>query len=265
MGDLVTPQRAMNSCAVTQHYDVELSERMWSSLVELRVQSLAGRGAAPCNLLQNYHNPQFGTGVANSYLFMEPLFLLYPDCFAEYTDDTALIPKNSSVIVRRIPIGGVKATSKTYVMTPKSHKILETAFRSRTEPVSGTSKAIDDSSASISLAQLTKTANLAEANASEEDKIKAMMTQSGHEYDPINYMKKPLGPPPPSYTCFRCGKPGHYIKNCPTNGDKNFESVPRIKKSTGIPRSFMMEVKDPNTKGAMLTNTGKYAIPTIDA
>ncbi|XP_054848345.1 E3 ubiquitin-protein ligase RBBP6 [Eublepharis macularius] len=170
----------------------------------------------------------------------------------EYTDDNALIPKNSSVIVRRIPIGGVKCTSKTYII-------------SRTDPVSGTSKAIDDSSASISLAQLTKTANLAEANASEEDKIKAMMSQSGHEYDPINYMKKPLGPPPPTYTCFRCGKPGHYIKNCPTNGDKNFESIPRIKKSTGIPRSFMMEVQDPTTKGAMLTNTGKYAIPTIDA
>ncbi|XP_060116971.1 E3 ubiquitin-protein ligase RBBP6-like isoform X1 [Heteronotia binoei] len=61
----------------------------------------------------------------------------------EYTDDNALIPKNSSVIVRRIPIGGVKCASKTYVI-------------SRTDPVSGTSKAIDDSSASISLAQLTK-------------------------------------------------------------------------------------------------------------
>ncbi|XP_074427324.1 E3 ubiquitin-protein ligase RBBP6-like [Larus michahellis] len=47
----------------------------------------------------------------------------------EYTDDNALIPKNSSVIVRRIPVGGVKATSKTSV-------------RSRTEPVSGTSKAV---------------------------------------------------------------------------------------------------------------------------
>uniref|UniRef100_A0A0F7ZBF3 E3 ubiquitin-protein ligase RBBP6 isoform 2 n=2 Tax=Crotalus TaxID=8728 RepID=A0A0F7ZBF3_CROAD len=47
----------------------------------------------------------------------------------EYTDDNALIPKNSSVIVRRIPIGGVKCTSKTYVI-------------SRTDPVSGPSKAV---------------------------------------------------------------------------------------------------------------------------
>ncbi|NXK16750.1 RBBP6 ligase, partial [Arenaria interpres] len=124
---------------------------------------------------------------------------------------------------------------------------------------------IDDSSAPLSLAQLIETANLAAANASEEDKIKAMMIQSCYQYDPVNYMKNPLGSPPPSYICFRCGKPGHYIKNCPTNGDKNFKPIPRIKKSTGIPRSFLMEVEDPNTKGAMLTNTGKYAVPIVNA
>ncbi|XP_042645041.1 E3 ubiquitin-protein ligase RBBP6-like [Tyto alba] len=174
----------------------------------------------------------------------------------EYTDDNALIPKNSSVIVRRIPAGGVKATSKTCV-------------RSRTEPVSGTSRAVCKNTISdffLHAALNSKQSNLAEANASEEDKIKAMMIQSCRQYDPINYMKKSLGLPPPSYTCFRCGNPGHYIKNCPTNGvRKNCESVPRIKKSTGIPRSFMVEVKDPNTKGAMLTKTGKYAIPAINA
>lgn len=46
----------------------------------------------------------------------------------EYTDDEALIPKNSSVIIRRIPIGGLKSTSKTYVID-------------RSEP-SGSSKAV---------------------------------------------------------------------------------------------------------------------------
>ncbi|KAM9369942.1 E3 ubiquitin-protein ligase RBBP6-like [Phaethornis superciliosus] len=64
----------------------------------------------------------------------------------EYTDDNILIPKNSSVIVRRIP---VKTTSKTNVL-------------SKSEP----------------------TADLAGANASEEDKIKAMMIQSCRYYEP---------------------------------------------------------------------------------
>lgn len=34
----------------------------------------------------------------------------------EYTDDEAQIQKHSSVIVRRIPIGGVKPSGKTYIV-----------------------------------------------------------------------------------------------------------------------------------------------------
>ncbi|NWZ60443.1 RBBP6 ligase, partial [Haliaeetus albicilla] len=73
-----------------------------------------------------------------------------------------------------------------------------------------------------------QTANLSEASASEEDKIKAMMIQPSHEYDPINYMKKPLGPPPSSYTCHPCRKPGHSIKNCPINGQNSISCLPLI-------------------------------------
>ena len=64
---------------------------------------------------------------------------------------------------------------------------------------------------------------------------------------------------------FKCGSSGEPCLHFFASQDKDFEPVPRMKKSTGIPRSFMMEVKDPNTKGAMLTNTGKYAIPIINA
>lgn len=37
---------------------------------------------------------------------------------------------------------------------------------------------------SMTTLPVKQTANLAEANASEEDKIKAMMSQSNHDYDP---------------------------------------------------------------------------------
>uniref|UniRef100_A0A4W3JAD2 Retinoblastoma binding protein 6 n=1 Tax=Callorhinchus milii TaxID=7868 RepID=A0A4W3JAD2_CALMI len=38
----------------------------------------------------------------------------------EYTDDNALIPKNSSVIIKRIPIGGVKSTKILLVFSVSS-------------------------------------------------------------------------------------------------------------------------------------------------
>uniref|UniRef100_A0A8C7HY37 DWNN domain-containing protein n=1 Tax=Oncorhynchus kisutch TaxID=8019 RepID=A0A8C7HY37_ONCKI len=89
----------------------------------------------------------------------------------EYTDEEVHIPKHSSVIVRRTPIGGVKPAGRTFIVD-------------RSDMAAGSSRPTD-SSPSVSLAQLSKTANLAEANASEDDKIRAMMSQSNSEYDPI--------------------------------------------------------------------------------
>lgn len=92
-----------------------------------------------------------------------------------------------------------------------------------------------------------------------------MMTQSSHDYNPSNYQKlrggNQTGEVPPSYRCHKCHQQGHWIKNCPLT--LNQESI-EIKKSTGIPRSFMIPVEGPRAPGAMITPTGHYAVPAID-
>ncbi|XP_028313230.1 E3 ubiquitin-protein ligase RBBP6-like [Gouania willdenowi] len=167
----------------------------------------------------------------------------------EYLDDEVHIPRHSSVIVRRAPIGGVIPAGKTFIVDRSETAVME-SFR----PMD---------SSPMSLAQLTKTANLVDANASEEDKIQAMMYQSSYEYDPIHYSKKTIGPPPANYTCHRCGKAGHYIHNCTFQQTQN-KKLTRVKTSKGVPQSFMVKA-EPGTKGAMLTVTGEYVIPAIDA
>ncbi|XP_042248692.1 E3 ubiquitin-protein ligase RBBP6-like isoform X2 [Thunnus maccoyii] len=174
----------------------------------------------------------------------------------EYTDDEGLIPKGSSVIVRRIPIIAVKSSSSS-----KNHNIERSD--NQHHHASGAIKAMDDHNSSRALPFFSKMTNLAHADVSEDDKIKAVMNQSA--YDSMSYTKKLGAVLPANYACYRCGNTGHHIRNCPTSGDKNVEAPLRIKKSTGIPRSFMVEVDDPSIKGAMLTNCGRYAIPAIDA
>lgn len=90
--------------------------------------------------------------------------------------------------------------------------------------------------------------DLATANATEEEKLKVMMSQSSEGFDPAKcglcyelvifrhemcfmhrYPSKPavsnkqgitghIRTPPPNYVCFRCGKRGHWLRFCPTQG-----------------------------------------------
>lgn len=46
--------------------------------------------------------------------------------------------------------------------------------------------------------------------------------------------------------------------------DKSVDMPKPVRISKGIPQSFMVKA-EPGTKGAMLTSTGEYAIPAIDA
>ncbi|TIC09402.1 DWNN-domain-containing protein [Wallemia mellicola] len=97
-------------------------------------------------------------------------------------------------------------------------------------------------------------------------------------------------PTPPGYVCYRCGEKGlhfklsklinliflsgHWIQDCPTNGDPNYENKPRFKRTTGIPKSFLKTVdattaasitnNGSNAAGVMITPDGSHVIATPD-
>ncbi|XP_030384173.1 E3 ubiquitin ligase PARAQUAT TOLERANCE 3 [Scaptodrosophila lebanonensis] len=132
----------------------------------------------------------------------------------EYKEDGFLIPKNTTLIISRIPI---------------TH-----------QPKKGWDPPTDPSFASTAPPKQDNfSMDLSKMQGSEEDKIQAMMMQSTADYDPKTYHRikgqSQVGEVPPSYRCNKCKKGGHWIKNCPfVSGKDQFET----KRNTGIPRSF---------------------------
>jgi hypothetical protein len=63
--------------------------------------------------------------------------------------------------------------------------------------------------------------------------------------------------------------PGHWIQDCPTNNDREFDHRPRIKRTTGIPRSMLKAVENPNIaelgQGVMVTPDGGYVVAQPDS
>ena len=61
---------------------------------------------------------------------------------------------------------------------------------------------------------------------------------------------------------------GHWIKDCPTNNDRDYDNRPRIKRTTGIPRSFLKAVENPDgatlVQGVMVTPEGGYVVAQPD-
>ncbi|OBZ73552.1 putative RING finger protein P8B7.15c [Grifola frondosa] len=92
--------------------------------------------------------------------------------------------------------------------------------------------------------------------------------RGGKPYQPAHH-HQPDRPLPPSYVCYRCGQKGHWIQDCPTNNDREFDNRPRIKRTTGIPRSFLKAVDNPATgqlgQGVMVTPEGGYVVAQPDS
>lgn len=82
--------------------------------------------------------------------------------------------------------------------------------------------------------------------------------------------------PPNGYVCHRCGEKGHWIQQCPTNDNPEYNDRPRIKRTTGIPKSFLKTVdkatvlaqgndEDGNKpSGVMVTADGEFVVAEPD-
>jgi protein MPE1 len=73
-----------------------------------------------------------------------------------------------------------------------------------------------------------------------------MLTNTRQQYVAKGGPKKPANvpdhDPPQGYICYRCGEKGHWIQLCPTNENPEYDNRPRVKRTTGIPRSFLKTV-----------------------
>ncbi|KAF8202266.1 DWNN domain-containing protein [Pholiota molesta] len=218
----------------------------------------------------------------------------------EFKDDSQIIPRSSSVIVKRLPaarpgrgkasmyISGTSASS-----TPTSEPVLRNGqpptvptwhkgamskrFDGKEEPTSSTpstkqstptpapAKHVitkDDEAAAMAAMFQAQTQNWEET----QEKMSQLRIYSNPRGTGFNRGGKPFQqahqphndkPLPPSYVCYRCGQKGHWIQDCPTNNDREFDNRPRIKRTTGIPRSMLKAVENPNsselTQGVMVT------------
>ncbi|TPP59742.1 E3 ubiquitin-protein ligase RBBP6 [Fasciola gigantica] len=166
-----------------------------------------------------------------------------------YVKDDELIPKYTSIVVRRVP----KLNSD--VQKKKVHAPDEISWREAQKTAASESHP-------------PKHVNLADSDLPEEEKIKIMMERSSEAYSEKNYAvkAKPYGVPPAAYVCHKCGLSGHWIHNCPGVRDKTGKmmDVKNVKRPTGIPQDFLLEV-EAGTPGAYLGKSGRYMVPIKDA
>ncbi|KAI5804580.1 DWNN domain-containing protein [Geopyxis carbonaria] len=213
----------------------------------------------------------------------------------EYDDDTTTIPRSTSIIARRLPATKPgKGTAQRYVSGKMPVNALPNAGRRE--------KNFGVALQPVKKAEMeVKSVPVLGEGASEEDMINAMLQSNTEQWNqtqeklanatPVyrgggaggfkkNAAPAPNHPPPAPYVCYRCGARGeerHWIQLCPTNADPNYDGRPRIKRTTGIPRSFLKTVEKPpsptrddassasgNPTSIMVNAEGEYVVAQPD-
>lgn len=174
---------------------------------------------------------------------------------SEYTDDTTLIARSSTVMAVRRPAPRGQGRAARYVSARAPVRAIkkQDAPKPAAAAHGGGPKTEQDAEAAF----LAESAQLWEQQKESLSHAKPIFNKKKH-------VDVPAHDPPPGYVCYRCQKKGHWIQACPTNDDPDFKPAARAKRTTGIPRSFLKTVAKPadddldNARGVMLNADGEY-------
>ncbi|KAK6947556.1 DWNN domain [Dillenia turbinata] len=208
----------------------------------------------------------------------------------EYLDEAMLIPKNTSVLIRRVP-GRPRMPIVTQQEEMKVEIKSEEPQSAKTSLLGGIESSVpretedtewdefgNDLYAIPEVMPVQPPNPILDApppsKADEDSKIKALIDTPA-----LDWQRQPDGfgagrgfgrgvggrmmggrgfgrgglerkTPPQGYICHRCKVPGHFIQHCPTNGDPNYD-IKRVRPPTGIPKSMLVANPD-----------GSYALPS---
>ncbi|XP_070509111.1 uncharacterized protein [Chironomus tepperi] len=165
----------------------------------------------------------------------------------KYTEDTDLVPKNTSVIVMRVPAANQSGKTKKFIKNYNQEVPAAPINTTNTFAPISTVKQLGPIRPATTKSPASVFQDLTTMKGTEEDKIFAMMMQSTFEY--TNYQTQPqcrFSAPPRGYVCRKCHVPGHFVRHCtfvvtkPVRYDPKAPKAPRqeSKKMTGIPMSL---------------------------
>ncbi|CAH2078783.1 unnamed protein product [Thlaspi arvense] len=201
----------------------------------------------------------------------------------EYLDEAMLIPKNTSVLIRRVP-GRPRIR---IIAQPEPRRVEEKVESVQTDmnsPITAAAPTAEDEwdefgndlysvpdPPAVHNSNPSPDPAPADEKVDEETKLKALIDTPALDWQqqgtngfgqgrgygrgmPGRMGERGFGmerkTPPPGYICHRCNVPGHFIQHCPTNGDPDY-NVKKFKPPTGIPKSMLMA-----------TPNGSYSLPS---
>ncbi|KAG7117904.1 putative RING finger protein P8B7.15c like [Verticillium longisporum] len=165
----------------------------------------------------------------------------------EYDDDTTIIPRSTTVVARRLPATKPGAGRGARYVSGKMPASAKNSARKEQVVKSATAKVASNAFSQMNSA-MTEEEKMAAMFAAQSEQWSAQQEEMSHQ-TPVfvkGGAKRPANvpdhDPPNGYICYRCGEKGHWIQLCPTNDDPEFDNRPRVKRTTGIPRSFLRTV-----------------------